>query len=127
MTYQLYTTVGCNIWMLCLESNWFCNDISRMLQLSQFVRNLCALFEIKLFLLRSKSYVATFLICKEFTCFFMELNWFCYAQSRMLQLSQSERNLRALFGIKLILLRSESYVATFSFCKESVFFGMRRF
>ena len=33
-------TVGCDIWMLCLEINWVCYDPSRMLQLSEFVRNL---------------------------------------------------------------------------------------
>ena len=33
-------TISCNIWMLCLELNWFCYDPSRMLQLSEFVRNL---------------------------------------------------------------------------------------
>jgi len=33
-------TISCNIWMLCLEWNWFCYDPSRMLQISEFVRNL---------------------------------------------------------------------------------------
>ena len=33
-------TISFNIWMLCLELNWFCYDPSRMLQLSEFVRNL---------------------------------------------------------------------------------------
>jgi len=33
-------TISCNIKMLCLELNWFCYDLSRMLQLSEFVRNL---------------------------------------------------------------------------------------
>jgi len=33
-------TISCNIKMLCLELNWFCYDPSRMLQLTEFVRNL---------------------------------------------------------------------------------------
>ena len=33
-------TINCNIWMLYLELNWFCSDPSRMLQISEFVRNL---------------------------------------------------------------------------------------
>ena len=29
--------IGCNIWMICLELNWFFYDPSRMLHLSEFV------------------------------------------------------------------------------------------
>ena len=35
-------TISCNIWMLCLKLNWLCYDPSPMLQLSEFVRNLCS-------------------------------------------------------------------------------------
>ena len=29
--------IGCNIWMICLKSNWFFNDPCRILKLSEFV------------------------------------------------------------------------------------------
>ena len=34
---KLLIIIGCNIWMICLELNWFVYDPSRMLQLSEFV------------------------------------------------------------------------------------------
>ena len=33
-------TISCDIWMICLELNWFWYDPSRMLQLSEFVKKL---------------------------------------------------------------------------------------
>ena len=35
-------TIGCNIWMICLELNWFVYDPSWMLHLSEFVWTLCS-------------------------------------------------------------------------------------
>ena len=35
--------IGCNIWMICLELNWFFYDPSRILQLSEFVWTLHSL------------------------------------------------------------------------------------
>ena len=32
--------ISCDIWMICLELNWFWYDPSRMLQLSEFVKKL---------------------------------------------------------------------------------------
>ena len=49
--YQLFTnalknnrwrTTVCNIWMICLELNWFVYDPSWMLHLSEFVWTLCS-------------------------------------------------------------------------------------
>ena len=40
MNYQLYTNASkkiCNIWLICLEINWFVHDPSRILQLSEFL------------------------------------------------------------------------------------------
>ena len=36
-------TIGCNIWMICLKSNRFFYDLSRMLHLSEFVWTLRSL------------------------------------------------------------------------------------
>ena len=34
---KLSMIIGCDIWMICLELNWFFDDPSWMLQLSEFV------------------------------------------------------------------------------------------
>ena len=81
MKNQIYTNasqkksiiIDCNIWLICLELNWFFYDPSRMLQLSEFVWSLH--FSVRVVF-------NNFFLIDASDCMKISRNWIFFANSR---------------------------------------------